>query len=751
MISNMRKMRSVILSLGLFGCLMPSATLGSTNPGLIKYVPADVFLCEQEKTNPERQFVDDYWKEVCDAFKATGLSEEFMSFVGGFLSDGQGEQVVQLKDKVTMLIDGVDWKSLAAKETLFAQRMANPNINGSSINMGPPDMVWLLRGDANGAAKNFKGLSSIFHAAAEEINGAVGQKVVVVAKPDGFGDNVLTLAPAMMPLDQAPASLSLALRNDIIIIAVGRDMLKETLDLIQGRSEAKSLADSPRFKMALAGLPVAEDGLSFFDMQAMLKPVKKLATAAMASGSSDKLGKTNEAATALNGKALKAYNEKDIAKALAIITEAHDADPNSGLVMYNLACFSALSDKNEEALNWLTKAVDAGFHNFELMSSDEDLKALRNDAKFKSAIAKAKMTRKGSGAAKVDPAKMAIVNRIFNTVGIMDYTASVSFTEGRATHSASKMALVKDAASNPFYPVIASNKSLKQYSRHLPKETESFSVSSSIDPVELYHFILDTVKMIGPDGEAGLQQWTMIQEQNGFNLERDLLSLFEGEFVSMSIAGDMGLSSVSMIKVANEDSAREKMIMALNHLSAAMQQAATQQPMMAMFALRTSDSTDERLPGFQAVSIGGTTMYLGVVDGYLMMGDSADAIALCRDTAAGKHPNITKNQRIMNMASIPQGSFTGVEFTDKRNTGKTLAGLISGISMGGSMAMMAIPDPQQQKMLVKVLGMIAKLAPVAQKINFYESSSSYTTFDGMVWMTKEVTNYREKEHRASAN
>ncbi len=743
------KMCKVIFSLGLFGCLMPGSALGSTNPGLTKYVPADVFLCVQEKANPERQFVEDYWKDVYDAFKATGLTEELMSFVGGFLSDGQGEQVDRLKEKMTLLIDGVDWKSLATKETLFAERFGKPMINGSSINMGPPDMVWLLRGDANGAEKNFQGLSAIFHAAAEEINGAAGQKVVAVIKPDGFGDNVLTLAPSMMPLEQAPASLSLAYRNDTIIIAMGSNMLKETLDLVQGRSTAKSLADSPRFKTAFIGLPAAEDGQTFFDMQAMLKPIQQLATAAIASsGGGASQGPTNKAASALNAEALKAYNQKDNAKALTLIKQAHEADPDSGLVMYNLACFSAITGDNDEALTWLTKAVDSGFHNPKQIARDDDLKALRDDARFKSALAKAKIATKGDGG---DPAKMAIVNRIFDTVGIMDYSVSVAFTEGRATHSACKMALVKDAKNNAFYPVIASSKPLKQYSRHLPKETESFSVSSSIDLVELYHFITDSVKLLGPDGAAGLEHWAMLQEQNGFNLERDLLSLFEGEFISVSIPSDMGMTSVTMIKVANEESAREKLTMALNHMSAAMQQAATQQPMMAMFALRTSESTDERLPGFQSVSMGTTSMQLGVVDGYLMMGTSADAIALCRDTAAGKHPNVTKNKRIMETASIPQGSFTGVEFTDKRGTGKKLAGVISGISMGGSMAMMAIPDPQQQKILVKVLGMIAKLAPVAQKINFYESSSSYTTFDGLVWATHEVTNYVEKEHRASTN
>ncbi len=747
--SNVRR---VVFSLCVFGYLMPNITLGSTPPGLTKYVPSDVFLCIYGKTNPERQFIEDYWQEVCDAFEATGITNDLMALVSGFLSDGQSAEVERLKEKITQLIDDVDWHAMAGKEVLFAERLPKPNISGSSINMGPPDLVWMFRGDASSAKKNFQGLSAIFRTAADEINSAVGNTVVAVIEPEGFGDHIVTLAPASMPLDQAPASLSLALRNDMIIMTLGTDILKETLDFMQGRNAAKSLANCPRYKMALQGLPEAEDSVTFFDMQTMLKPIQQLVTAGMASmgGSSASQGSTNQAAAALNRQALKAYGEKDYKKALSLIKKANEADPDSGLVMYNLACFSAITGNNEDALTWLTKAVDGGFHDPQQIARDDDLKALRGDARFKTALAKAKKAAEGHGTSDKS-AQIAIVNRIFETIGIMDYSATVEYTEGRTTHSSCKLALVKDAASNPFYPVIASHKPLKQYSRYLPKETESFSVSSSMSFVALYHFVLDTIKMVGPEGIGILQQWDQVQQQHGFNVERDLLALFEGEFISVTMASDLGLASVTMVKVTDEEVAREKLTMGLKHLSEAMQQMAAQQPMMAMFALRTAESTDERLPDFLAISIGSTTMQLGVVDGYLMLGTSADAIALCRDTAMGKHPNITKNQRIMNTASIPQGSFTSISFTDKRGLGNELAGLMSGISMGGSMAMMMIPDPQQQKILVKVLGMIAKMAPVVKKIDFYESSSSSTTFNGLVWMTKEVTNYREKEHRASAN
>jgi hypothetical protein len=39
--------------------------------------------------------------------------------------------------------------------------------------------------------------------------------------------------------------------------------------------------------------------------------------------------------------------------------------------------------------------------------------------------------------------------------------------------------------------------------------------------------------------------------------------------------------------------------------------------------------------------------------------------------------------------------------------------------------------------------MLAKLGPVAGKLNFYQSSSSYTVFEDSRWRTREVQNYKD--------
>ena len=56
-------------------------------------------------------------------------------------------------------------------------------------------------------------------------------------------------------------------------------------------------------------------------------------------------------------------------------------------------------------------------------------------------------------------------------------------------------------------------------------------------------------------------------------------------------------------------------------------------------------------------------MVWGVADGWLILGTSADAVATCLETAAGKHPNIRSNDRVMSEALLPEGPFTSVTFT----------------------------------------------------------------------------------------
>lgn len=139
----------------------------------------------------------------------------------------------------------------------------------------------------------------------------------------------------------------------------------------------------------------------------------------------------------------------------------------------------------------------------------------------------------------------------------------------------------------------------------------------------------------------------------------------------------------------------------------------------------------------------------GVADGYVIMGSSPEAIALCLATARGDHPNIRNNEQVMKEALIPAGPFASVSLTDYRNlSGELEEGLGIATMMTGMMSAF-IPDPKARPVIAKISGILGKLIPVVTKVDFYKSSATQLTFDGKVWHTRTVTHYFSPEERAA--
>ncbi len=60
--------------------------------------------------------------------------------------------------------------------------------------------------------------------------------------------------------------------------------------------------------------------------------------------------------------------------------------PGDSLVWYNLACSLALCDRTDDAIEALGRAVELGYDDYEWMKKDDDLAALRGDARFESIL-----------------------------------------------------------------------------------------------------------------------------------------------------------------------------------------------------------------------------------------------------------------------------------------------------------------------------------------------------------------------------
>ena len=865
------------LTFGLVAVLLAAALAGPAYAGeprftLTRAVPNDVFVCTAEQHNPEREFLDHYWGEVFDALKQCGLGADLMELIGSAVGEEGAAEVERLKQRATELLAGVDWDQLAGKEMVFAERLATPiRAAGNGPPVMVPDMVFLFRGSAEGAARNFDGLVAILQAVVEEINQAAGSNVLTVEAAPRQGAktasvNVLAMAPGAPPLP-----ITVAQRDDVVLITVGKRMLADVLGLLDGSASGKALSENPRFKAAFAQLPPAEDSMTFFDMQALLKSLRgwidQVAAIAQGPGDVVRNASTSAEGNKLNGQALAAYQKGDVKQALTLIQQAHDVAPTDSIVLYNLACFNALLGNRTEALTWLEKAVEGGFYSPGKIAEDSDLVSLRGDGRYRAALAKAAdlaaqhsakdvvinsvktgpafelctqawkayedndyqrgmelvdqayelapgdsrvlyylacfhallgredkaagllqqavdggfycprhiakdpdleclrgdkryeaaLAKASEKAAELCAQKTAketgmikgIIGRLTNAVGIMDYVAVVESTEGYSVRTESIAVLVPDAESRPIYPVFAKGGRLTDFERYLPQETMSFSVGGGIDLGELYKFIEGTVRITGPKGEEMLAHWAQIQEELGINVRKDVIGWIDGGYVTVSL--EDGIGGVFMIKVTDGEIAREKVAAAIDFLATKLPEIAAQNPMFAMMAIRKSPILDERLEGFEGVAFGMMPQpaVWGVTDDYLVFGSTADAVALCLETASGKHPNIRKNERVMSEAILPQGPFACVGLADKRALGKELAMGINIGSMVAGMAAMAAPA-DVQPVIARIAGMLSKLGPVVSKIDFYKSTATHTTFDGHAWHTHAVTHYVAPSERVAS-
>jgi hypothetical protein len=172
-----------------------------------------------------------------------------------------------------------------------------------------------------------------------------------------------------------------------------------------------------------------------------------------------------------------------------------------------------------------------------------------------------------------------------------------------------------------------------------------------------------------------------------------------------------------------------------------------------MLSLYTSPVADKRLSGFQNVHIAFSPKpaVWGIADGYLIIGSSADAAALCMETSRGEHPGIHENARLMNEVLIPEGPFSAVSLIDSRRFGENFAEGLGIVSTVGGIVSAMIPDDEARPILGKITGILSKLTPVVLKIDFYKSTASYTTFDGLTYYTRTVTHYFSPEERAARN
>jgi tetratricopeptide (TPR) repeat protein len=101
---------------------------------------------------------------------------------------------------------------------------------------------------------------------------------------------------------------------------------------------------------------------------------------------------TPDFAEALNNLAVAYMAQGEYAGALSLFRKIMELQPDSVMARYNIACVYARQGKIEESVDWLKKAVEKGFKDWDVLKTDRDLKNIRGSSYYKKLV-----TIQGSG------------------------------------------------------------------------------------------------------------------------------------------------------------------------------------------------------------------------------------------------------------------------------------------------------------------------------------------------------------------
>lgn len=337
---------------------------------------------------------------------------------------------------------------------------------------------------------------------------------------------------------------------------------------------------------------------------------------------------------------------------------------------------------------------------------------------------------------------IAVVNAGLKEVDILESIAATEETDGQRVLTHSIVRLKPGAAESPLGKVFVAGKAPAASHKMVPKEATDFSVSSGIDLKALYTAITGFINKNVPEGQSLLADWEAKQAEIGFHVEKDLLDWLTLEFVSVSLpaSSPSPFSSsdwVIMLRMRDAKAAKEHIDGWIDKLQALLKE--NQQELL------ITPAEVKGAAGFRSVTHPMVAMFLRPVYGFdkdwMILSNSAAAIEKCLATARGEHPSVLENPRFQR-EGVKVENATSMSFTDQRQLGQEIAAALGAVSFAMNLVGATNQEPEARAIFGGIGKIIAKLSPIAAKVNFLSSTSSATRFDGQAWHTEQVTTYR---------
>lgn len=91
-----------------------------------------------------------------------------------------------------------------------------------------------------------------------------------------------------------------------------------------------------------------------------------------------------ESISALNALAIVYANKKQYHNAILILKKLIEIQPESNIFYYNISCLYAIQNMKNESTDWLKKAIDTGYNDWEHIKNDKDLENIKDTPYFRS-------------------------------------------------------------------------------------------------------------------------------------------------------------------------------------------------------------------------------------------------------------------------------------------------------------------------------------------------------------------------------
>ncbi len=342
---------------------------------------------------------------------------------------------------------------------------------------------------------------------------------------------------------------------------------------------------------------------------------------------------------------------------------------------------------------------------------------------------------------------MRAVSKLIELANIVDYSVTSVRTKGRQELKDEAVRFQPGKEKSPIAQMILQRKAFDRFDQFIPEDAKGFDLSGGVDLEKLYQIAIEFVEQNLPDGKGLIEKWKGLLAGVDFDPQRDVFSWFSGEMISMelpaAVVTPMGnTDNVLMIRVKDSEIATKKVNGAIDFFSALMQGQGQ--------ALSISPADVQGHP-FRQITHPMMAMFLrplvGVNGDWLIIATSTGAVNKCLDVAAGKTASVSKNERFVREGLVPKGAVHAASFRDTSQFGNELGGGAAMAGMIGGMAAagMGKEVPTEVKTAIQsALGIVMKLGPVLQKIDFYSSEASMTTYDGeRTLRTESVTTYKQ--------